>query len=125
MSVVPMKLLTVAGPLEQFDAVVTACVINQEFHPENALQFMREVGGLRPFDASNPYTALLRRAEDAADQVGVALEFVPFEGAPDPAEAASYFDDLDRRIGDLAAKKEEQEHRAEMDRNAAAQLEYL
>jgi len=75
LSVVPMKLLTVAGPLEQFDAVVTACVINQEFHPENALQFMREVGGLRPFDASNPYTALLRRAEDAVELDTGALTF--------------------------------------------------
>ena len=32
MSVVPMKLLTIAGPLERFDDVVRACVIDQEFH---------------------------------------------------------------------------------------------
>ena len=30
MSVVPMKLLTIAGPLERFDDVVRACVIDQE-----------------------------------------------------------------------------------------------
>ena len=47
MSVVPMKLLTIAGPLERFDDVVRACVIDQEFHPENALQLMRSVKGLR------------------------------------------------------------------------------
>ena len=29
MSVVPMKLLTMAGPLERFDEVVRTCVIDQ------------------------------------------------------------------------------------------------
>ena len=52
MSVVPMKLLTIAGPLERFDDVVRACVIDQEFHPENALQLMRSVKGLRPLELS-------------------------------------------------------------------------
>ena len=59
MSVVPMKLLTIAGPLERFDDVVRACVIDQEFHPENALQLMRSVKGLRPLELENPYSALL------------------------------------------------------------------
>ncbi|NCB06365.1 MAG: hypothetical protein EOM69_12710, partial [Clostridia bacterium] len=59
MPVIPMKLLTIAGPLAQFDAVVRTCIINQEFHPESALQFMKDIKGLRPFDLSNPYTALL------------------------------------------------------------------
>ena len=61
MSVVPMKLLTIAGPLDRFDDVVRTCVIDQEFHPENALQLMRGVGGLRPLELENPYAALLRR----------------------------------------------------------------
>ena len=63
-----MKLLTIAGPLEQFEAVVRESIINQEFHPENALQLMEGVKGLRPFPLSNPYTALLRRAEEAVKQ---------------------------------------------------------
>ena len=62
MSVVPMKLLTIAGPLERFDDVVRACVIDQEFHPENALQLMRSVKGLRPLELENPYSALLHRS---------------------------------------------------------------
>ena len=125
MSVVPMKLLTVAGPLDQFDAVVASCVINQEFHPENAIQLMREVGGLRPFDLSNPYTALLRRGEELADKAGIPLEYAPFETPPGPEEAGAYFDDLERRIEALIQRREEAEHRAEQNRNAAGQLEYL
>ena len=64
MSVVPMKLLTVAGPLARFDDVMASCVIDQEFHPENALQLMKKVSGLRPLSFTNPYTPLLRRAEE-------------------------------------------------------------
>ena len=63
MSVVPMKLLTLAGPLERFDQVVSACVIDQQFHPEPALRLMGEVKGVMPMDSSNPYAPLLRRAE--------------------------------------------------------------
>ena len=37
MSVVAMKLLTIAGPLEQFDDVVSACILDQEFQPEHAV----------------------------------------------------------------------------------------
>ena len=43
MSVIPMKLLTIAGPLEQFDPVAAACVLDREFHPENALALMERV----------------------------------------------------------------------------------
>ena len=45
MSVVQMSMLTVAGPLEQFDAVVRTCVIGRAFHPENALHFMGQIRG--------------------------------------------------------------------------------
>ena len=41
MSVVAMKLLTIAGPLEQFDEVVSSCVLDQEFHPEHAIRFSK------------------------------------------------------------------------------------
>ena len=33
MSVVPMKMLTVAGPAGAIDDVICTCLINQQFHP--------------------------------------------------------------------------------------------
>ena len=98
MSVVQMSMLTVAGPLEQFDAVVRTCVIGRAFHPENAIHFMGQIKGLRPFDAANPYTNLLRRAEQVADEVGIPLEFSPFEGKPNDIDSfSSYFDSLEKK----------------------------
>ena len=70
MSVVPMKLLTLAGPLERFDQVVSACVIDQPFHPENALTLMGGMKGVRPMDSSDPYAPLLRRVEVALRRSG-------------------------------------------------------
>ena len=125
MSVVPMKLLTIAGPLEQFDAVVASCVINQEFHPENALQLMREVGGLRPFELANPYTALLRRGEEAAARAGIVLSYVPFDHPPSQEEAAAFFDRLEAELDELSRRREAQLQLAGQSRSAAAQLEYL
>ena len=43
MAVQRMKFVTLAAPVEQFDQVALRCVIDQQFHPENAQQVMRQV----------------------------------------------------------------------------------
>lgn len=126
MSVIPMKLVTIAGPLTQFDAVVRACIVNQDFHPEHAMQFMKGVKGLLPFDPTNPFTALLRRAEQAADQVGVALEFSSFDDkVPTPRELSDYFDGLEHRVKELSERREQQNQTASDCLNYVSQLEHL
>ena len=113
MSVVPMKLLTIAGPLERFDDVVRACVIDQEFHPENALQLMRSVKGLWPLELENPYSALLHRSVEVADEAGIPLAYAPFDPASPLEDFASYFDSLSGRIAALHRRREELEHKAD------------
>ena len=126
MSVVQMSMLTVAGPLEQFDAVVRTCVIGRAFHPENAIHFMGQIKGLRPFDAANPYTNLLRRAEQVADEVGIPLEFSPFEGKPMDIDAFScYFDELEKKVNDLAARRDKLLQSARDEREVVSQLQNL
>ena len=78
MSVVAMKLLTMAGPLDRFDTVVRECVIEQDFHPENTIELMHDVPGLRPLPQDNPWAPLLRRAEDGLR----AIDGVEVLGAP-------------------------------------------
>ncbi len=126
MSVIPMKLFTIAGPLTQFDAVVRSCIVNQEFHPEYAVQFMKGIRGLHPFDPTNPFTALLRRAEQVADQVGIPLEFSSFDDAiPLPQELSDYFDGLERKVKDLTEERERQLQTASDCLNYVSQLEHL
>lgn len=106
MSVVPMKLLTMAGPLERFDEVVRTCVIDQQFHPESTLQMMHGVKGLMALDYSNPYAALLRRAEEVADEAGVPLDYAPFDPSLDSDGLSAYFDQLEQEM--LSLKRRQQ-----------------
>ncbi len=101
MSVVAMKLLTVAGPLEQFDDVVSACVLDQEFHPEYTLHMMDRVSGLHPFPLSNAYAPLLRRAQEVLEELGLQPAYAPFEGEEDLEALEAYFDRLEQTVKDL------------------------
>ncbi|OUO34012.1 V-type ATPase 116kDa subunit family protein [Flavonifractor sp. An306] len=125
MSVVPMKLLTLAGPLERFDQVVSACVIDQQFHPEPALRLMGEVKGVMPMDSSNPYAPLLCRAEEVAREAGVELAYAPFPDRLPRKELTAYFDQVEEQVMTLLHRKEELEHTAAESAAAVEQLEYL
>ncbi len=126
MSVIPMKLFTIAGPLTQFDAVVRACIVNQEFHPESAMQMMKGTKGLLPFDLSNPFTSLLRRSEQVADQVGIPLEFSTFDDNPlSPDELSRYFGGLERQVKELTDRRDRQGQTASDFLNYVSQLDHL
>ncbi|MEG1878646.1 MAG: V-type ATPase 116kDa subunit family protein [Pseudoflavonifractor sp.] len=121
-----MKLMTIAGPLVDFDAVVRACIINQPFHPESALQFMGGTKGLRPFDLANPYSAPLRRAEQVADAVGIPLEYSSFtDDCGDPADAQAYFDALESRVEELKTRHAALLQSASDQQEIAAQVQNL
>ena len=125
MSVVPMKLLTIAGPLERFDAVVRACVIDREFHPEQALSLMKGVKGLRPLELENPYSALLRRSVEVADEAGIPLDYAPFDPDAPLEDLSAYFDSLSERVAALTRRREELEHKADEARSMVDRLENL
>lgn len=126
MSVIPMRLVTLAGPVEQFDRVMRACIINREFQPESALQLMREIKDLRPMELNNPYSAPLRKAEGLAETGGVKLEYVPFDGEGDHLEeATAYLDGLTERLSQLSARREELQQAVEHNRASAYQLEHI
>lgn len=61
MAVQRMKFVTLAAPVEQFDQVALRCVIDQQFHPENAQQVMRQVRHLRPLAAATNILRLCGR----------------------------------------------------------------
>ena len=125
MSVVPMKLLTLAGPLDQFDQVVSTCVVDQQFHPESALRLMGGVKGVLPMEGANPYAQLLRRAEEVAREAGVELAYAPFPDKLPRKELSAYFDGLEARVLELTRRKEELERQAAESAAVVEQLEYL
>ena len=125
MSVVPMKLLTLAGPLERFDQVAGACVIDQPFHPENALTLMGGMKGVRPMDSSDPYAPLLRRVEEVARQTGVTLGYAPFPDYIARGELSGYFDQVELRLRDLVHRRDEARSSQAEAQAGIEQLEHL
>ena len=125
MSVVPMKLLTVAGPLARFDDVMASCVIDQEFHPENALQLMKKVSGLRPLSFTNPYTSLLRRAEEVMTSLGLEPAYASFGGALDLDALPAYFDSLEQQRRALEEEQARQEQFLDEDESLSQELDNL
>ena len=124
MSVVAMKLLTIAGPLEQFDDVVSACILDQEFQPEHAVQLMEGIQGLRPFPLSSPYTPLLRRAQEIMEQMKVEPAYAPFQ-EEDPEALPGYFDTLAQRLKDLEERRNQQRRLLNEDQSVARELSHL
>ena len=126
MSVIPMKLVTLAGPMEQFDTIMRSCIIDQEFQPENTMQLMREIRYLRSIELNNPYTVPLRQAEALAEQAGISLEYVPFDGAGEHLEEyTSYLDSLSQRLRELTERREALEKQADQSRTSARQFEHI
>ena len=108
MSVVSMKLVTIAGPLAEFDAVVYSCIINQQFHPEPTTNIMKNIKFLYPFDQQNPYADMLKQAESLADRLGIRLDYRAFESQQDTPDAVlSYLREVGERFDALKREREE------------------
>jgi len=120
-----MKLLTAAGPLDQFNEFVSACVIDRSFHPEYAMRLMKSLEGLSPMAYSNPFTKPLHQAEDLAERAGIDLAHVPFALPTDEQAGIAYLDDLNTRLGQLEQEKEHQLHIAQQSQEIAEKFEHL
>lgn len=125
MSVVPMKLITLTGPLAQFDGLMDACLTGLPFQPENTLSLLRDVAGLRPCDTANPYAAPLRRVEVQAERLGVALTPCPAGAPPALDELTAWLDELTAQEESLRARREELQRDTRDKQAAVGRLENL
>lgn len=120
-----MKFVTLAAPVEQFDDIALSCVIDQQFHPENAQQMMKQVRHLRPLSTGNLYTAPLRQADALLERLGLSLEFRPLKEDMTLEQAQAWLGELektmDQRDSRLAALRQEMLD----ERTEAEQLEQL
>ena len=90
MSVQPMKFITVTGPIEQFDQVVRACIIDQQFHPESVLQSVHHNKKLRPLEGANPMASLLHQADELLSRLDLEPAFRPFPPEEDVEQVRGY-----------------------------------
>ena len=80
MSVVPMKMLTVAGPADSIDHVICTCLVNEQFHPVEATRVANN-DHLIPFEWSNPWQEPLGTVEQLLETMEIPLEFQDFRSS--------------------------------------------
>lgn len=70
MSVVPVSMLSVIGPLDKLNEVINFCGNSKVFQPENALSFYSDTKGLKTVEVNNIYRAPLENMIRVAKEVG-------------------------------------------------------
>lgn len=91
MSVVPMKMLTVAGPAAQIDEIICTCLVNEQFHPVEASHMTSADGHTMPFAWSNPWQEPLGTAEKLLETVNIPLGFQDFRSEQLSLQAAKAY----------------------------------
>ncbi len=81
MSVVPMKMLTVAGPTESLDDVICTCLINEQFHPVEASGIAGKNAHLAPISWTNPWQEPLTMVQKLLEDMGLTYTFRDFRAA--------------------------------------------
>ena len=81
MSVVPMKMLTMAGPAETLDDVICTCLINEQFHPVEASGIAGKNAHLVPVSWSNPWQEPLSLVQKLLEETGLCCQFRDFRMA--------------------------------------------
>lgn len=121
-----MKLVNIVGPLGLFDEVVRGCVVDSGFAPEEVLEFVGSGGGLLPFTMRNPSSALLSRALNLADKLGIEPCYHNFTADQcDEQAITAYFDDLSQRYQDCIAEQEQYKRPIEDDLQILNQLDNI
>lgn len=126
MAIEKMKLVNIVGPLGLFDEVVRGCVVDSGFAPEEVLDFVGSGGGLLPFTMRNPNAALLSRALNLADKLGIEPCYHNFTADQCDDEAiTAYFDDLAQRYQDCMDEQERYKRPIEDDLQILKQLDNI
>lgn len=98
MAIAKMKFVRVYGPVEKIDDFISACCLNGQFHPENALEYMSSSLDFTGLGGENPYAGKLQRIEELASVAGAALD----DSADVPESVPTDLDE--EKIGEIMTK---------------------
>ena len=78
MSVVPMKMLTLAGPGDAIDHVICTSLVNQQFHPVEAEGILSKNTHMVPLSWNNPWQEPLSMVQKLMEQMEIPFAFADF-----------------------------------------------
>ncbi len=103
MPIVPMKAVTIAGPIDEFESIISRYLCDRDFHIENATSALANKKQLHPFVDENVYESIVLRVRDLAEKTGLELGSAP-SGDFSADEMNTFLDEAQNAI-----KEEEQE----------------
>ncbi len=124
MAIANMKLVKIEGPIANFDIISQNCIINRNFHPENAMEMMHHSKVLHHMEGTNPYLVSLSKIQSLADRLGIKLDFRDFKTAETPY-SVTYFEDLYDKLEKLDSSKSLLTKSMEENKQILKQLDHI
>lgn len=120
--IVRMKFLSITGPREDIDRVVSEYLSRYEIHLENAMSELQTVRNLRPFMEINPYREWISRIDGFLEEMGIKEAAAP-KGSISLEKALDTVKALDGLVNEYALKKTELMEEREKKESSLSKLE--
>ena len=131
MSVEKMKLISVVGPIQEFDRVVSEHILNFDIHLENAVTLLNKTKGIYPFSEENEWNNYIAKTEEIFSAAGVEIPNGSDAAALSEKNISDTIDavfsklsdkqkavaELDKKISDCETNLEQLEHLLNLDVN--------
>ena len=126
MAVEKLSMVTLSGPVDMIDTALRSCIINRDFHLENAIDAMEGVKRLSSFDMKNPYYGMLQMAYSLLEETGLEPHYVDFSGMDfTPESAENYLKKLIEQTTSMYDLREEKRELITQKSITIAQLKNL
>ncbi len=129
MAIEKMKFVKVTGPVSQLNSFLSACCVDGNFQPEQALQHMSATMGYTSLSEDNPYAPTIQKIEelirenDSAPNPSIvgtdSRDIVPDE------QTKEYIDALDRRLSAIQDERKELEEQLRQCRSGIDQFSHF
>lgn len=138
-----MKIVLLIGLKDQIEAAIERCVINHDFHPENAQSVIMkdylkdfdfkglelnedQFTGFRPYDLKNQYTELLIKAIGLSQKMDLSLQYRDYSASGFTyADTKKYILDLEERLEALNMERRRLLLESNDSEHALSQLEHI
>ncbi len=131
MSVEKMKLISVVGPIQEFDRVVSEHILSFDIHLENAVTLLNKTKGIYPFSDENEWNNYLAKTEEIFAAAGAGIpnssgnDVLSEQAIRETLDTVSAYlsgrqnavAQLDRAIAECTANLEQLEHLLNLDVN--------
>lgn len=108
MAIAKMKLVGVAGVVEQLNEFIESCCMDGDFHPEQAIQYLPDDLGYASMEDVNPYADMLQKVEEFAHNAKFDIAPVRhLKHTPTDEEIRAFVDRINSDVGETAAGRKD------------------